>query len=103
MSVGETGGGWLGATFVSSHALVFTHHPQGWSRPRLACIDGAIAHPVAVEEPLFNQLLHQALDHLTVEAEPNGAGHLIGGGATRFLRCDDGEDLIGEVVRIGMG
>ncbi len=68
---------------MSSHALVFTHHPQGWSRPRLACIDGTIAHPVAVEEPLFNQLLHQALDHRTVEAEPNGAGHVIGGGATR--------------------
>jgi len=62
-------------------ALVLTHQPQGWSCPRLACIDGAIAHPVAVEEPLFNQLFQQTLHHLTVEAEPDGAGHLIGGGA----------------------
>jgi hypothetical protein len=89
------GGGWLGAPVVSAHARVFTPHPQGWSRPRRACLDGASAHSGAVEESLFNQLLHQALHHHAVEAESDGSGDLIGGDAAWFLPRDDGEDLIG--------
>jgi len=78
------------------------HTPPGGERKRPPCstsyrraegIDGAEAEPASVEKPARDQFLQRVLHHRPVEAEPDGAGHLIGGRAVRLLCRDRGQDL----------
>jgi len=52
-----------------------------------------VAKSAPVEETACDELLHLALHRVAVEAEPEGAGDLIGGRAMRLLRHDDRQDL----------